>query len=236
MSTGTPPSAPSAPAAPPSTAETSAQAIQSQIDALPKILAAQKEYSGQFSEQQLKELNQYSGPFAEAALKLQAQYAPQYKAISDILNPEVAAAQSNLTSFLTQTDDQEYNSLAPGVREDIRAGQSQRGLGAISPLGSIDEGVQLARLKSSLKDRRLNISLATAGRNPISGQANVQGTTGSGQLVQNVTPQQTFDYQQGLNNFSASIFNTEANKYSSKLQYQTAENASRSRGVLGWVI
>lgn len=235
MSTGTPPSAPSAPANPPSTSETSAQAIQSQIDALPKILAAQKEYSGQFSEQQLKELNDYSGPFAEAALKLQAQYAPQYKAISDILNPEVASAQRNLTSFLDQTDDQEYNSLAPGVREDIRAGQSQRGLGPISPIGSIDEGVQLARLKSSLKDRRLNISLATAGRTPISGQANVQAQ-GVGQLVQNVTPQQTFDYQQGLNNFSASIFNTEANKYSSKLQYQTAENASRSRGVLGWVI
>ena len=235
MSTGTPPSAPSAPAAPPSTAETSAQAIQSQIDALPKILAAQKEYSGQFSEQQLKELNQYSGPFAEAALKLQAQYAPQYKAISDILNPEVSAAQRNLTSFLTQTDDQEYNSLAPGVREDIRGAQSQRGLGPISPLGSIDEGVQLARLKSSLKDRRLNIALSTAGRTPISGQANIQ-SQGVGQLVQNVTPQQTFDYQQGLNNFSASIFNTEANKYSSKLQYQTAENASRSRGVVGWVI
>ena len=124
MSTGTPPSAPSAPAAPPSTAETSAQAIQSQIDALPKILAAQKEYSGQFSEQQLKELTQYSGPFAEAALKLQAQYAPQYKAVSDILNPEVASAQRNLTSFLDQTDDQEYNSLAPGVREDIRGAQS----------------------------------------------------------------------------------------------------------------
>ena len=235
MSTGTPPSAPSAPANPPSTAETSAQAIQSQIDALPKILAAQQEYSGQFSEQQLKELNEYSGPFAEAALKLQAQYAPQYKAISDILNPEVASAQRNLTGFLDQTDDQEYNSLAPGVREDIRSAQSQRGLGAISPLGSIDEGVQLARLKSSLKDRRLNISLATAGRTPISGQAQVQSQVG-GQLVQNVTPQQTFDYQQGLNNFSASIFNTEANKYSSKLQYQTAENASRSRGVLGWVI
>ena len=235
MSTGTPPSAPSAPQQPPSMQETSAQAIQSQIDALPKILAAQKEYSGQFSEQQLKELNQYSGPFAEAALKLQAQYAPQYKAISDILNPEVSAAQRNLTSFLTQTDDQEYNSLAPGVREDIRGAQSQRGLGAISPLGSIDEGVQLARLKSSLKDRRLNIALATAGRTPISGQANIQAQ-GVGQLVQNVTPQQTFDYQQGLNNFSASIFNTEANKYSSKLQYQTAENASRSRGVLGWII
>jgi hypothetical protein len=109
-------------------------------------------------------------------------------------------------------------------------------LGAISPLGSVDEGVQLARLKSSLKDRRLNIALTTAGRTPISGQAQVQGTTGTGQLVQNVSPQSIFDYQSGLNNFSASIFNTEANKYSSKLNYQTAENASRSRGVLGWVI
>ena len=236
MSTGTPPSAPSAPQQPPSMQETSAQAIQSQIDALPKILAAQKEYSGQFSEQQLKELTQYSGPFAKAALDLQAEYAPKYKQISDILNPEIASAQKNLTSFLDQTDDQEYASLAPGVREDIRAAHSQRGLGAISPLGAVDEGVQLARLKSSLKDRRLNIALATAGRTPIGGMVQTQGTTGTGQMVQNINPGDAMGYQQSLNNFSASIFNTEANKYQSKLNFQTAENASRSRGVLGWII
>jgi hypothetical protein len=230
------PSAPSAPAPAPSTTETSAQAIQAQIDALPKILAAQKEYGSQFSEESLKALQEYSGPFAEAALNLEQKYAPQYKAISDILNPEVGAAQKTLTDYLNQTDDQEYNSLAPGVREDIRAGQSQRGLGAISPLGSIDEGVQLARLKSSLKDRRLNIALSTASRTPISGQTQVQGTTGTGQLVQNVNPDSIFGYQGNLNNFNASIFATEADKYQSRQVATTAKNASMSRGALGWII
>ena len=230
------PSAPDNPTPPPSQAETSAQAIQSQIDALPKILAAQQQYGDQFSQEQLDSINQFGGPFADAILKLQQQFAPQYKAISDTLNPEVAAAQRNLTGFLDQTDDAEYNSLAPGVLANVRAGQSQRGLGAISPLGSVDESVQLAQLKSSLKDRRLNISLATAGRTPIGGIQNIQPNTGTGQLVQNINPDSAMNYQQGLNNFTASIFNSQGNNYGTSMTANTAKQASNSRGVLGWII
>lgn len=222
MGGGDTPTQPAAPAAPPSASETSAEAIQAQIDALPKILAAQQQYGGQFSQQQLDQLNQYGPQFAQSALALEQQFAPQYKAISDTLNPEIGAAQSYLSDYLngqdnTQTggvapqDQSEYNSLMPGVLDQIRSAQSARGLGAISPLGSIDESVQLAQLKQSLKDRRLNIALSTAGRTPISGIANVQGTTGSGQLVNNVDPNSIFSYQQGLNNFNASIFGTAAN-------------------------
>lgn len=225
--------APSAPPAPPSVQETSAQAIQAQIDALPKILAAQQQYGSQFSEQQLKELKEYGPQFAQEALSLQAEFAPQYKAVSDILNPEVAAAQKGLTEFLGQTDEQEYQSLRPGMLEDIRSAQSQRGLGPISPLGSIDESVQLQRLRQSLKDRRLNISLSTAGRTPISGMANIQGTTGTGQLVQNVNPESIFNYQQGLNNFSANIYGTQAGLYGTQLQ---ANKGSGFGSVLGTVI
>jgi hypothetical protein len=206
---------PSAPAAP-SAAETSAQAIQAQIDALPKILEAQKQYGSQFSEEQLKSLTEYAPQFAEQALKLEEQYAPQYKRISDILNPEIGAAQKTLTDFLGATDDQEYQALKPGLLEDVRGAQSQRGLGAISPLGSIDESVQLQRLKQSLKDRRLNIALSTAGRTPISGMVQMgQGTTGTGQLVQNVQPGEVMGYQTSLNNFNASIFNSQNENSSS---------------------
>lgn len=213
--------APAPPAPAPSPMETSAQAIQAQIDALPKILAAQQQYGGQFSEEQLKSLQQYGPQFAQAALDLQKQYAPQFADVERQLSPELAGAQQTLASFLGSTDQQEYDALAPGILQDVRAGQSQRGLGAISPLGSIDESVQLQRLKQSLKDRRLNVALSTAGRVPISSFPQMQGQTGTGQLVQNVNPESVFGYQQGLNNFNASIFGTQAGMYNNQVANQS---------------
>lgn len=204
----------------PSASETSAEAIQAQIDALPKILAAQQQYGGQFSEQQLQSLKQYGPQFAEEALALQKKYAPQFAEVERSLSPELAGAQQTLANFLSQTDQQEYDALAPGLLQDVRAAQSQRGLGAISPLGSIDESVQLQRLKQSLKDRRLNVALSTAGRVPISSFPQVQGQTGTGQLVQNVSPESIFGYQQGLNSFNASIFGSQADMYSNQVKGQ----------------
>lgn len=227
---------PQAPPPPPSTTETSAQAIQAQIDALPKILAAQQQYGGQFSEEQLKSLETYGPKFAEAALKLQSEYGPRFAEIERSLSPELAGAQRTLADFLNQSDDAEYNSLRPGLLEDVRSAQSVRGLGAISPLGSIDESVQLVRLKQSLKDRRLNVALSTAGRVPISGMPQIQGQTGTGQLVQNVNPESIFGYQQGLNNFNASIFGTQANLFSNSQQNATTrrgQNLSFVSDVIG---
>lgn len=212
---------PAAPAPAPSASETSAQAIQAQIDALPKILAAQQQYGGQFSQQNLQSLQQFGPQFAEAALALQKQYAPQFAEVERSLSPELAGAQSTLASFLNQTDDQEYDSLRPGLLEDVRSAQSMRGLGAISPLGSIDESVQLQRLRQSLKDRRLNVALSTAGRVPISSFPQIQGQSGTGQLVNNVNPDSIFGYQQGLNNFNASVFGTQANMYGNQLSNQS---------------
>lgn len=212
--------APAQPAAAPSAGETSAQAIQAQIDALPKILAAQQQYGGQFSEEQLKSLQQYGPQFAEAALQLQRTYGPQFAEIERSLSPELAGAQNTLASYLNGNDQQEYDALAPGLLEQVRSGQSQRGLGAISPLGSIDESVQLQQLKQSLKDRRLNVALSTAGRVPIGGMPQIQGQTGTGQLVQNVNPESIFGYQQGLNNFNASIFSSQGSMYNSQLTNQ----------------
>jgi len=153
---------PSPPPAP-SASETSAQAIQAQIDALPRILASQQQYGPQFSQLNLEQLQKYGPEFAQAALDLQRKFGPEFAAVERDLSPELAGAQSTLASYLSGSDEQEYNALRPGLLEDVRSAQSQRGLGAISPLGSIDESVQLQRLKQSLKDRRLNVALSTAG-------------------------------------------------------------------------
>lgn len=226
-------SQPPPPAPAPSTTETSAQAIQAQISALPQILQSQSEYGPQFSQLQLDQLNQFGPQFAQSALDLQRKYAPQFADIERSLSPELAGAQSTLASFLNQSDDAEYNSLKPGLLEDVRAGQSLRGLGAISPLGSIDESVQLQRLKQSLKDRRLNVALSTAGRVPISSFPQIQGQTGVGQLVQNVNPESIFGYQQGLNNFNSSIFGTQSNVYANQLANQGNPLGSILGGVAG---
>lgn len=224
-------SAPPPPPAPQSSGETSAQAIQAQIDALPRMLAAQQQYGPQFSELELSQLQQFGPQFAEAALQLQRQYGPQFAEVERSLSPELAGAQDTLANFFRETDDQEYERLRPGMLEDVRSAQSQRGLGAISPLGSIDESVQLQRLRQSLKDRRLNMALSTAGRVPISNVPTVQGQTGSGQLVQNVNPESIFGYQQGLNNFNASIFGTQSNIFGTQ---QTARTAQRGQNMDFW--
>lgn len=234
---GPQPSAPANPPPAPTVQETTAQAIQAQIDALPKILEAQKQYGGQYSEEQLKSLKTYAPQFAEQALALEEQFAPQYKRISDLLNPEIGAAQKTLTDFLSATDQQEYEALKPGLLEDVRSAQAVRGIGAISPLGSIDESVQLQRLKQSLKDRRLNIALSTAGRTPISGMVQMgQGTTGTSQLVQNVSPSDAIGYQSSLNQFNASIFGTQANIFGTQSNAATAirgQNVSMINSAIG---
>lgn len=236
-SSSTPP--PAAPAPAPSVGETSAQAIQAQIDALPKILAAQQQYGGQFSAEQLKSLQEYGPQFAEAALKLQSEYGPRFAEIERSLSPELAGAQKTLADYLGGNDESEYNSLRPGLLEDVRAAQSQRGIGAISPLGSIDESVQLQRLKQSLKDRRLNVALSTAGRVPIGGMPTVQGQTGTGQLVQSASPSDMFGYQKSLNDFTSSIFNTQSSIFGTKQNaatQQRGQNLDFASNILGLAI
>lgn len=223
----------------PTVGETSAQAIQAQIDALPNILAAQKEFGGQFSQLSLEDLQEFGPQFAQTALDLQREFAPQFTQIERDLSPELAGAQDTLAAFLNRTDDEEFAALRPGLLQDIRAGQSARGLGAISPLGSIDESVQIQRLKQSLKDRRLNVALSTAGRVPIGGVGQVQGQTGVGQLVQNVDPNSIFNAQNSLNQFNSAIFGTQANIFGTQTQAATARRgqniglASSALGALG---
>jgi len=230
--------APAPPPPAPSASETSAQAIQAQIDALPKILAAQEQYGPGFSQQQLEALQTFGPKFAETALDLQKKYGPAFAEVERSLSPELAGAQSTLANFLSQTDDQEYEALKPGLLQDVRSAQSVRGLGAVSPLGSIDESVQLARLRQSLKDRRINVALSTAGRVPISSMPTIQGQTGTGQLVNNVSPSDMFSYQSGLNQFNSSIFGHQANLFSNSQANATArrgQNMTAATSILGTV-
>src|SRR3990167_9206101 len=110
---GSDPVEPATPAPAPSVNETSAQAIQAQIDALPKILAAQQQYGSQFSEEQLKSLQQFGPQFAQAALDLQKTYGPQFAEVERSLSPELAGAQTTLSDYLASTDDQEYAAMQP---------------------------------------------------------------------------------------------------------------------------
>ena len=213
------PSAPAPPPPAPSPAETSQQAIDAQINSLPKMLAAQQQYGPQFSQLNLDQLNQFGPQFAQAALNLEQQFGPQMTAAMRANSPELAGAQDTLSTFLKGDDQSDYNNLAPGILEQTRAGQSARGIGAISPLGSVDESVQLAQLKQSLQDRRLNVALSTAGRVPIGAAQPVQGTTGTGQLVQNVSPGDIFGAQASNNSYNSSIFNTQGAIYGNQLAH-----------------
>lgn len=227
--------APAPPPPAPTPLETSAQAIQAQIDATPRILATQQEFGPQFSQLNLEELQKYGPEFAQAALDLQRQFAPQFAAVERDLAPELAGAQRTLSDFLGGNDEQEFNALSPGLLQQVRAGQSQRGLGAISPLGSIDESVQLQQLKQSLKDRRLNVALSTAGRVPIGGVPQIQGQTGTGQLVQNVSPESIFGAQASNNAFNSSIFNTQGGIYGQQLSNRGNPLGSILGGLAGSV-
>lgn len=197
---------PQAPAQPRSTQETTRDAIRAQIDSLPDILKAQQEYGPQFSQEALDALREFGPDFAEEALKIQG-----------ISSPEVSSASKTLDSFLKSTDDEEFNRLLPDVVRNTRAAQSQRGLGDISPLGSIEESTQIEQLRQNLKNRRLNIALSTAGRQPISG---IPTTSGTGQLVQNVDPQSIFNRQNAIDSFNANIYGTQASIYGNQVANQ----------------
>jgi len=228
MGGGSQPAAPATPAPAPSVGETSREAIQAQIDALPEILRSQQEFGPQFSALQLQELQKFGPEFAQTALDLQREFGPQFADVERSLSPELAGAQDALAEFFSETDDEEFERLRGGLVEDVRAGQSIRGIGDISPLGAVDESVQVARLRKSLKDRRLNVALSTAGRVPIGGVPNVQGTTGTSQLVQNVSPQNIFGAQASINAFNQSIFGTQAGIFGTQ---QTAATARRGQNL-----
>lgn len=185
----------SAPAAP-SASETSAQAIQAQIDALPKILAAQKEFGGQFTQQELSHLKQFGPEYAQIAMDLERQFgtqlAQQTRAEQAILAPERIAGSEYLTNYLTGAED-----LTPQeerqATQRMRAGQSERGM-AFAGQSAADELKALTEMRQNLKTRKINTALGVAGQQPGFGTSTVTPSSQAfgSQLVQNTTPAQTF--------------------------------------------
>lgn len=171
---------------PPSTSGTAAESIQAQIDALPKILAAQKQYGGQFTEEEIRLLQQY-GPQAAAA----------QRQVEGVLSPESISGSNLLNKYL-----QEDVSLRPGnplydqTQADLRAATSARGLGE-SGFGALEEVRGLADLRNNLKMQQLQIALSAAGRLPTGLTGTMGGTAyGTQAQIQNVNPSQIFGLAQ----------------------------------------
>ena len=199
----------------PSPMETSEQAIQAQIDALPKILEAQKQYGSQFSDQQLSQLNEFGPQYAQASLDLSQQFggdfAQQVKDEQDILDPSRSAGSDAITKFLEAGP----QGLTANEEDDImrtsRNATASRGLGE-SGFGALDETVNLFNARQNINSRYLNVGLSAAGRLPAAGGATVGANPASygNQMVQNVSPSQIFGAQSANNAYNSSIFNTQS--------------------------
>jgi len=185
-------SSPKAPT-PPSPAQTTRESIQAQIESLPEILSAQKEFGPQFSQEALNQLGEFGPQQIEQQLRLQEKFGPQIaealRAQRAVETPELAAAQDVLNKFLSQE-----NLLTPNeeqqFRADSRAATSVRGLGEGGE-AALEEVRGLTALRQQLKAQRLNIALSTAGRTPIGGSL-VGQPQAQNQLVQNVQPSDIF--------------------------------------------
>ena len=227
---GDQPEPPSVSAAAPTPEETTQQAIQSQIAATPQILATQREFGPQFTQLELEQLQEFGPQFAQTALDLQKRFGPQIgealRAEQEAAQPELGAARRTLTEFLEQPEELTSEEQRK-FTQDLRAAQGVRGFALESGLGAEDELRQLTELRQSLKTRRLNIALATAGRAPVTGGTQAQQTSfGPGQLVQNVTPGQIF----GL---AASTFGTQAGAQASIFGAQSAAATARRGQNIG---
>jgi len=230
--------APAAPAPAPDPKETSAQAIQAQIDAIPKQLAAQQEFGPQFTQLELDNLKQFGPQFAEAGLGLSQQYgedfARQMIAEQDILDPSRAAGSKALTEYLQQGPGELSPEDLQKVQESSRAAAASRGLSQ-SGFSADDEVSRIFGARQNLKSQYLNVALSASGRLPAAstGSSTVNpGNTNSGQLVQNVAPTTFFGGQAAQNQFGASIFNTQSNIFGTQQQALTS-NRGQNMALIG---
>lgn len=168
---------------PPSVEATSAQSIQAQIDALPKILAAQQQYGPQFTQQFFNETAQ----FAPQILGLQRQLESQY-------TPELGAARGVLEDYFKQ--EQEMTPYEERQAKDtFRGAQSARGM-AQSGMGAQEELRGLTQLRQQLKSQRLGLAMQMAGMGSPQTAALTSMSPVAQLGVQNVNPSQIFGLTQ----------------------------------------
>ena len=189
----------------------SRESIQAQLDALPQIVEAQKQYSPELLQMELDNLREFGGQFSQEQIDLEREFGPELaRATRDSIGelaPERIAGQDVLYDYLTQ-ENLLTSSEEEQFRADHRAATSVRGLGE-SGEAALDELRQLTGLRQSLKSQRLNIALSSAGLVPVTGQQTTQTpNTSVGQLVQNVTPSDFFGLSANRATAGASQFNT----------------------------
>ena len=191
---------------PPSPKETAVQSVEGQVENLPTILAAQKEFGPQFAQQQLQQIEEFGPQYAEQLLSLQEQYGPQIgealRAEQEATSPELASSRRVLTEYLDKPEGLTQEEQR-GFTQDVRGAQGARGFGLVSGAGAQQEFEKLTELRQELKTRRLNIALSTAGRAPVQGATQQQTNFGPSQLVQNATPSQIFGLQAQNNSLAA---------------------------------
>lgn len=231
---GTTVEAPAPPPPAPSPLETSQQAIQAQIEATPQILATQQEFGPQFTQLQLDQLREFGPQFAQEALALSGEFGPelaqQTREQQAILDPSRIAGSEAITSFLEQGPEALTAEEERQFTQDVRSAQSVRGL-AESGFGAQDEFSKLTSLRQNLKNRFLNVALSASGRLPATGQATVGPSPqsfGPAPLVQNVSPGTFFGGQAAQNQFTSSIFGTQANIFGTQ---QGAATAARGQNL-----
>jgi len=180
----------------PSASGTSAEAIQAQIDALPKILEAQKKYGTEFDNQYLAQMKTYMPQALETQIEMEKKYAPELFKLAQeqeaTLNPEMATGRKVLNEYLGQQDMLTPEELRI-AKEDLRSSYGARGLGE-SGMAAEAELLELTKLRQSLKTQRLNTALSVLGLQPMNTQTSTQmsASPASGSLVKNVSPSDIF--------------------------------------------
>ena len=185
------------------------ESIQAQLDALPQIVAAQKQYSPELLQMELDNLTEFGPQFMEQQIGLEGEYGPELARVTresiGELAPERIAGQDVISSYLandallTPQEEEQF-------RADHRAASSVRGLGE-SGEAALDELRQLTGLRQSLKSQRLNIALSAAGLVPVTGQQTTQTpNTSVNQLVQNVSPEAFMGLSASRGNNQSSMF------------------------------
>ena len=222
---GDDPDEPAPPPPAPAPDETSAQAIQAQIDAVPKQLATQQEFGPQFTQLNLENVQRFGPQFAQAGLDLSkdfgGQFAEQQIAEQNILDPSRAAGSAALTEFLEQGPDELSPEDLATIRQDTAAASASRGLSQ-SGFSADAEVSRIFGARQALKDRFLNIALSASGRLPAAqtGSTVSPGQTSTGSLIQNVNPSTFFGGQASQNQANASVFNTQGSIFGNQLAAQ----------------
>ncbi len=183
----------------PSIGATTRQAIEAEIEALPKRFETELEFRPKFAELDVETLERFS----PRILELGRTGAREERALQEELFPEEVGVERKLGQQI-------LGSIDEGIPEDVegeflerfRAEEARAGrLG--SPVGSVNVSRKLAGLSEGMRAQRVSEALSFANRVPVLGSTGVPRPQAQPTLTgQTVAP---------ALGFASSIFNTQAN-------------------------